>query len=94
VTIVITKEKDVRLSTADGATFVILLHRVWKKHPVHQDFLGFYVEDSHMLSEKTHGLLGQFFHGVDFEVFDLHQTSNPLKPDATMIVKKHRLTVT
>ncbi|XP_078518512.1 inter-alpha-trypsin inhibitor heavy chain H3-like [Lissotriton helveticus] len=94
VTIVITKEKEVRLFAADGATFVILLHQVWKKHPLHRDFLGFYTVDGHMLSEKTHGLLGQFFHGVDFEVFDLHQTSNPQKPDATMIVKKHKLTVT
>lgn len=42
----------------DGVTFVVVLHQVWKKHPVHQDFLGFYVLDSHRMSAQTHGLLG------------------------------------
>lgn len=42
----------------DGARFVVVLHKVWKKHPLHQDFLGFYTLDSHRLSNQTHGLLG------------------------------------
>uniref|UniRef100_A0A452V5Q5 Inter-alpha-trypsin inhibitor heavy chain H3 n=1 Tax=Ursus maritimus TaxID=29073 RepID=A0A452V5Q5_URSMA len=78
----------------DGVTFVVVLHQVWKKHPVHQDFLGFYVVDSHRMSAQTHGLLGQFFHPFDFEVSDIHPGSDPTKPDATMVVKNHRLTVT
>lgn len=46
------------VSFGDGVKFVIVLHQVWKKHPVHQDFLGFYVVDSHRMSAQTHGLLG------------------------------------
>lgn len=42
----------------NGAKFVVVLHQVWKKHPVLRDFLGFYMVDSHRLSEQTHGLLG------------------------------------
>jgi hypothetical protein len=46
------------VSFGDGVTFVVVLHQVWRKHPVHQDFLGFYVVDSHRMSTQTHGLLG------------------------------------
>lgn len=46
------------VSFGDGVTFVVVLHQVWKKHPVHQDFLGFYVADSRRMSAQTHGLLG------------------------------------
>lgn len=37
---------------------------------------------------------GQFFHPFDFKVSDVHPGSDPTKPDATMVVKNHRLTVT
>lgn len=82
------------VSFGDGISFVIILHQVWKKHPVHQDFLGFYVVDSHRMSAQTHGLLGQFFQPFDFKVFGIRPGSDPTKPDATMVVKNHRLTVT
>ncbi|KAL2091388.1 hypothetical protein ACEWY4_013651 [Coilia grayii] len=78
----------------DSVKFVILLHKVWKKHPYHQDYLGFYTLDSHLLSPKVHGLLGQFYHGVQFEVSNLHPGEDPEKPDATMTVKGQTLTVT
>ncbi|XP_004581597.2 inter-alpha-trypsin inhibitor heavy chain H3 isoform X1 [Ochotona princeps] len=90
----INKKKNMVVSFGDGVTFVVVLHPVWKKHPLHQDFLGFYVVDSHWMSTWTHGLLGQFFHPFDFEVSDIHPGSDPTKPDATMVVKNHRLTVT
>ncbi|XP_029455298.1 inter-alpha-trypsin inhibitor heavy chain H3-like [Rhinatrema bivittatum] len=94
LTLIINRKKNLVVSMGDGAKFVVVLHQVWKKHPEHQDFLGFYTLDTHMFSERTHGLLGQFFHGIDFEVFDVHQSSEPGKPDATMIVKNNTLTVT
>lgn len=47
------------ISFGRGVNFVVVLHQVWKKHPVHQDFLGFYVLDSHRMSTQTHGLLGK-----------------------------------
>uniref|UniRef100_A0A452V5H9 Inter-alpha-trypsin inhibitor heavy chain H3 n=1 Tax=Ursus maritimus TaxID=29073 RepID=A0A452V5H9_URSMA len=94
LSVTINRKKNMVVSFGDGVTFVVVLHQVWKKHPVHQDFLGFYVVDSHRMSAQTHGLLGQFFHPFDFEVSDIHPGSDPTKPDATMVVKNHRLTVT
>ncbi|XP_046952140.1 inter-alpha-trypsin inhibitor heavy chain H3 isoform X8 [Lynx rufus] len=94
LSVTINRKKNMVVSFGDGVTFVVILHQVWKKHPVHQDFLGFYVVDSHRMSAQTHGLLGQFFHPFDFKVSDIHPGSDPTKPDATMVVKNHRLTVT
>ncbi|XP_078065929.1 inter-alpha-trypsin inhibitor heavy chain H3-like isoform X2 [Mustelus asterias] len=90
----IKKEKNLTVMMGDGATFIIVLHRVWKKHPLHRDFLGFYTLDSHRLSNMTHGLLGQFYRDIDYEVYNIHPGSDPGKTDATMIVKGHKLTVT
>ncbi|XP_028643373.1 inter-alpha-trypsin inhibitor heavy chain H3 [Grammomys surdaster] len=94
LSVTINRKKNMVVSFGDGISFVIVLHQVWKKHPVHQDFLGFYVVDSHRMSAQTHGLLGQFFQPFDFEVFDIRPGSDPTKPDATMVVKSHQLTVT
>ncbi|XP_019360757.1 PREDICTED: inter-alpha-trypsin inhibitor heavy chain H3-like isoform X3 [Gavialis gangeticus] len=94
LTLIINKEKTLVLSMGGGASFVVVLHQVWKKHPLHQGFLGLYVIDSHKLSEQTHGLLGQFFHPIDFNIVEIHPGSDPKKPDATMIVKNNELTVT
>ncbi|ELK07821.1 Inter-alpha-trypsin inhibitor heavy chain H3 [Pteropus alecto] len=94
LSVTINRKKNIVVSFGDGVTFVVVLHQVWKKHPVHQDFLGFYVVDSHRMSAQTHGLLGQFFHPFDFKVSDIHSGSDPAKPHATMVVKNHRLTVT
>uniref|UniRef100_A0A8C4V0B5 Inter-alpha-trypsin inhibitor heavy chain H3 n=1 Tax=Falco tinnunculus TaxID=100819 RepID=A0A8C4V0B5_FALTI len=94
LTLTINREKNLVLSMGSGVSFVIVLHQVWKKHPLHQDFLGLYVLESDKLSEQTHGLLGQFFHGIDFTILELHPGSDPKKPDATMIVKNKELTVT
>uniref|UniRef100_UPI00398EACDF inter-alpha-trypsin inhibitor heavy chain H3-like n=1 Tax=Pristiophorus japonicus TaxID=55135 RepID=UPI00398EACDF len=88
------KEKNLTVTMGDDATFVIVLHRVWKNHPQHRDFLGFYTLDSHKLSNMTHGLLGQFYHDVDAEVYNIQPGSDPEKPDATMVVKGHKLIVT
>lgn len=60
----------------NGAKFVVVLHQVWKKHPLHRDFLGFYMADSHRLSEQTHGLLGNrkiLFCGIFFSTAFLSQ---------------------
>ncbi|XP_050813719.1 inter-alpha-trypsin inhibitor heavy chain H3-like [Gopherus flavomarginatus] len=94
LTMEINREKNLVLSFADDATFFVVLHRVWKKHPIHHDFLGLYMLDNYKVSEHTHGLLGQFFQHIDFEVFDICPGSDPKKPHATMIVKNNKLTVT
>ncbi|KAL2803698.1 inter-alpha-trypsin inhibitor heavy chain H1 isoform b [Daubentonia madagascariensis] len=94
VVVTINKKRNLVVSVDNRATFEVVLHRVWKDSAVHQDFLGFYVLDGHRMSARTHGLLGQFFHPFSFEVFDLHPGSDPTKPDAAMVVKNRRLTVT
>ncbi|XP_040215311.1 inter-alpha-trypsin inhibitor heavy chain H3-like isoform X2 [Rana temporaria] len=90
----ISNTKSVKFSFGEGATFVIVLHKVWEEDPVHRDYLGFYTLNDHAFSEGVHGLLGQFFHGVDYEISDIHSTDDPSKPDATMKVKNKLLTVT
>uniref|UniRef100_F6ULF0 Inter-alpha-trypsin inhibitor heavy chain H3 n=1 Tax=Monodelphis domestica TaxID=13616 RepID=F6ULF0_MONDO len=90
LSVTINRKKNMVISIGDGVTFVIVLHPMWKK----QDFLGLYTVDSHRMSTQTHGLLGQFFHPFDFEVFDVRPGSDPKKPDATMIVKNNKLIVT
>ncbi|XP_009987307.1 PREDICTED: inter-alpha-trypsin inhibitor heavy chain H3 [Tauraco erythrolophus] len=94
LTLIINRKKNLVLKMGSGASFVIVLHQVWKKHPLHQDFLGLYTLDSDKLSEQTHGLLGQFFHPIDFTILEIHPGPDPKKPDATMIVKNNELTVT
>lgn len=58
LSVMINRKKDMVISFGDGVTFVVVLHQVWKKHPYHHDFLGFYVIDGHRMSAQTHGLLG------------------------------------
>lgn len=94
VMMTINRKRNLVVSVEDGGTFEVVLHRVWKGSAIHQAFLGFYVLDSHRMSARTHGLLGQFFHPFDYKVFDLHPGSDPTKTDATMVVKNQRLTVT
>ncbi|KAL4823505.1 hypothetical protein H8958_003195 [Nasalis larvatus] len=94
VVVTINKKRNLVVSVDDGGTFEVVLHQVWKGSSIHQDFLGFYVLDSHQMSARTHGLLGQFFHPIGFEVSDIRPGSDPTKPDATMVVKNRRLTVT
>uniref|UniRef100_A0A671NG59 Inter-alpha-trypsin inhibitor heavy chain H3 n=1 Tax=Sinocyclocheilus anshuiensis TaxID=1608454 RepID=A0A671NG59_9TELE len=78
----------------NSVKFLIILHKIWKMHQYHQDYLGFYTLDSHLFSSNVHGLLGQFYHGVNFEVSDLFPGKDPDKQDANMFVKGNELTVT
>ncbi|NXK36350.1 ITIH3 inhibitor, partial [Piprites chloris] len=94
LTLIINRKKNLVLSMGSGASFVVVLHQVWKKHPLHQDFLGLYTLEKDKLSEQTHGLLGQFFHPIDFTILEIHPGSDPKKPDATMVVKNNELVVT
>ncbi|XP_062325554.1 inter-alpha-trypsin inhibitor heavy chain H3a isoform X2 [Osmerus eperlanus] len=90
----VTKDRSLIVTIRDSVKFVVLLHKVWKGHPYHQDYLGFYTLEEHLLSSRVHGLLGQFYHGVQFEVRDLRPGEVPEKPDATMLVKGKELNVT
>ncbi|KAF3855919.1 hypothetical protein F7725_016642 [Dissostichus mawsoni] len=94
VDLLLTKDRSLTVTLKDSVKFVVLLHKVWAKHPYHQDYLGFYTLDSHLLSPLVHGLLGQFYHGIEYEVSELRPGEVPEKPDATMYVKGRELNVT
>jgi len=72
--LIINRKKSLVLRMGSGASFVIVLHQVWKKHPLHQDFLGLYTLDSDKLSEQTHGLLGMTSSRVFVLVFPYEAT--------------------
>uniref|UniRef100_A0A673JUB9 Inter-alpha-trypsin inhibitor heavy chain H3 n=1 Tax=Sinocyclocheilus rhinocerous TaxID=307959 RepID=A0A673JUB9_9TELE len=90
----VVKDRSLTVTLRNSVKFLIILHKVWQKHPYHQDYLGFYTLDSHLFSSNVHGLLGQFYHGLEFEVSEPFPGKDPNKPDAIMFVKEHELVVT
>ncbi|XP_071368926.1 inter-alpha-trypsin inhibitor heavy chain H3-like isoform X2 [Centroberyx affinis] len=87
----LTENCSLTVTLRDSVKFMVVRHtKVWRKRHYQQDYLGFYTLDSHLLSPAVHGLLGQFYHGVEFEVGHQH----PGKQEATMYVKGQALTVT
>uniref|UniRef100_A0A803WB33 Inter-alpha-trypsin inhibitor heavy chain 2 n=1 Tax=Ficedula albicollis TaxID=59894 RepID=A0A803WB33_FICAL len=88
------KESNVTISVGEEMSFMVLLHRVWKKHPVNVDFLGIYIPPENQFSPAAHGLIGQF--ASEPEVSIHHQTPGqaPEKPQAIMEVKGNKFTVT
>ncbi|XP_040823949.1 inter-alpha-trypsin inhibitor heavy chain H2 [Ochotona curzoniae] len=94
VVISVKKEKTVTVTVGKDMFFSVLLHRVWKKHPVNVDFLGIYIPPTSTFSPKTHGLIGQFMHEPRVQIFNERLGTDPEKPEASMEVKGHTLTVT
>ncbi|XP_078533219.1 inter-alpha-trypsin inhibitor heavy chain H2 [Lissotriton helveticus] len=94
LTVSVQKNKNVMITMNEELSFVIRLHRVWKKHPVNVDYLGIYIPPSNKFSPMVHGLLGQFIQDPEVQVYDLRPGSKPEKPEATMDVKGHKLVVT
>lgn len=85
----LTKSCSLTVTLRHAVKFEIIRHtKVWKRRGDHQEYLGFYTLDSHHVSASVHGLLGQFYHGVEYEVTDVRQG------DATMYVKGQTLNVT
>ncbi|XP_037551824.1 inter-alpha-trypsin inhibitor heavy chain H2 [Nematolebias whitei] len=94
VRISIVKNDQVTITINDRIQVMVLLHRVWKKHPVNVDFLGIYLPNDNQYSPLVHGLIGQFSQEPDVRVYDIHEGADPLKPEATMEVKSNILHVT
>lgn len=88
------KEKSVTLTLNKEPFFSVLLHRVWRKHPVNVDFLGIYAPPTDKFSPIVHGLIGQFMHEPDIHIFNERPGKEPGKPEASMEVKGHKLIVT
>ncbi|XP_059185015.1 inter-alpha-trypsin inhibitor heavy chain H3-like [Centropristis striata] len=91
----LSKNSSLTVTLRHSVKFMVIRHtKVWKRRHDQQDYLGFYTLDSHHLSASVHGLLGQFYHGVGFEVTDLRPDEVQEKLDATMYVKGHTINVT
>ncbi|XP_040889345.1 inter-alpha-trypsin inhibitor heavy chain H3-like [Toxotes jaculatrix] len=91
----LTKNCSLTVTLRHSVKFMIVKHtKMWKRLHDQQNYLGFYTLDSHHLSASVHGLLGQFYHGVKFEVADLRPGEVQEKLDATMYVKGQTLHVT
>ncbi|MBN3302820.1 ITIH2 inhibitor, partial [Amia calva] len=94
VQITIKRDSHVTITLNEKVSFMVLLHRVWKKHPVNVDFLGIYTPHTNVYSPKVHGLIGQFAIEPEVQVYSLHDGLDPGKPEATMDVKGGKLAVT
>ncbi|XP_044042159.1 inter-alpha-trypsin inhibitor heavy chain H2 isoform X2 [Siniperca chuatsi] len=94
VRISIVKNSHVTITINNNIQVMVLLHRVWKKHPVSVDFLGIYIPNDNQYSPLVHGLIGQFSREPEVSVYDVHEGVDPLKKEATMEVKGNRLPVT
>lgn len=57
--VTIVKEQQVTVEIDGRISVMVLLHRVWKKHPVQVDFLGIYMPSDNNYSAKVHGLIGE-----------------------------------
>ncbi|XP_074831644.1 inter-alpha-trypsin inhibitor heavy chain H2 isoform X2 [Carettochelys insculpta] len=88
------KDSSVTITTDMEMSFLVLLHRVWKNHPVNVDFLGVYIPPTNKFSSSAHGLIGQFMSEPDIQIYNERPGQDPEKPEATMEVKGHKLTVT
>uniref|UniRef100_A0A8C8RK91 Inter-alpha-trypsin inhibitor heavy chain 2 n=1 Tax=Pelusios castaneus TaxID=367368 RepID=A0A8C8RK91_9SAUR len=88
------KDRKVTITMDTEMSFLVLLHRVWKKHPVNVDFLGIYLPPTNQFSSSVHGLIGQFMPEPEVRIYNERPGQEPEKPEATMEVKGHKLTVT
>ncbi|CAJ1051409.1 inter-alpha-trypsin inhibitor heavy chain H3-like isoform X1 [Xyrichtys novacula] len=90
----LTKNTSLFVMLRHSVKFMVIRHtKVWKRRHSQQDYLGFYTLDSHHLSASVHGLLGQFYHGIEFEVTNMSH-KELWDESATMYVKGHTLNVT
>ncbi|XP_062990746.1 inter-alpha-trypsin inhibitor heavy chain H2 isoform X1 [Elgaria multicarinata webbii] len=88
------KDSNVTITVDGDLSFMVLLHRVWKKHPVNVDFLGIYIPPANNFSSSVHGLIGQFTLEPDVVIYNERPGREPGKSEASMEVKGHKLTVT
>ncbi|KAL4841546.1 hypothetical protein H8958_008647 [Nasalis larvatus] len=94
VQISVKKEKVVTITLDKEMSFSVLLHRVWKKHPINVDFLGIYIPPTNKFSPHAHGLIGQFMQEPKIHIFNERPGKDPEKPEASMEVKGQKLIVT
>lgn len=86
VDILLTKDRSLTVTLKDSVKFVILLHKVWKKHPYHRDYLGFYTLDTHLLSPSVHGLLGRAPRALVESTAPPHREVEPFDGDDVIVM--------
>ncbi|XP_016891832.1 inter-alpha-trypsin inhibitor heavy chain H3-like isoform X2 [Cynoglossus semilaevis] len=87
-------ENSLNVTLRHFIKFVIVKHtKMWKRRHDQQDYLGFYTVDSHHVSKTVHGLLGQFYHEVKFEVEGLNPQEVQEKEDAFLHFKGQTIKV-
>ncbi|CAH2275549.1 inter-alpha-trypsin inhibitor heavy chain H2 [Pelobates cultripes] len=94
LTLTVKRNSNFTITVNENLSFLIILHRVWKNHPINVDFLGLYAPFENKFSSSVHGLIGQFMHEPITTVHDIRSGQDPQKPIATMHVKGETLTVT
>uniref|UniRef100_A0A8C1XUH1 Inter-alpha-trypsin inhibitor heavy chain 2 n=1 Tax=Cyprinus carpio TaxID=7962 RepID=A0A8C1XUH1_CYPCA len=92
--VTIVKEAHVTVTVDGKISVMVLLHRVWKKHPIQVDFLGIYMSNANKYSTQVHGLIGQFAKEPEVKLYGVHEGADPKKKEATMEVKGNKLAVT
>ncbi|XP_030576138.1 inter-alpha-trypsin inhibitor heavy chain H2 isoform X2 [Archocentrus centrarchus] len=90
----IMKNSHVIITINNSTQVMVLLHRVWKKHPVNVDYLGIYIPNDNQYSPLVHGLIGQFSREPEVSLYDIHEGADPLKKEGTIEVKGNKLLVT
>ncbi|XP_067325430.1 inter-alpha-trypsin inhibitor heavy chain H2 isoform X3 [Anolis sagrei] len=94
VLVSVNRDSNVTITVDGELSFMVILHRVWKKHPINVDFLGIYIPPASNFSSGVHGLIGQFMTEPNVQVYNERPGHEPGKSLATMEVKGHKLTVT
>uniref|UniRef100_A0AAV2M616 Inter-alpha-trypsin inhibitor heavy chain C-terminal domain-containing protein n=1 Tax=Knipowitschia caucasica TaxID=637954 RepID=A0AAV2M616_KNICA len=89
VKIKLTKNCSLTVTMRHSVKFMVIKHtKLWKRRHDQQSYLGFYNLETQHLSPSVYGLLGQFYHGVNFELTDRDHGAS------TMFVKGRALYVT
>ncbi|XP_076015830.1 inter-alpha-trypsin inhibitor heavy chain H2 [Genypterus blacodes] len=94
VRVSIVRNNRITVTVNGNIQVMVLLHRVWKKHPINVDFLGLYIPSENQYSPLVHGLIGQFSAEPEVSVYAIHDGVNLLKQEGTMEVKGNKLSVT
>lgn len=53
------KNSHVTVAVNHNIQVMVMLHQVWRKHPVNVDFLGVYMPNDNRYSPLVHGLIGE-----------------------------------
>uniref|UniRef100_A0A8C6U262 Inter-alpha-trypsin inhibitor heavy chain 2 n=1 Tax=Neogobius melanostomus TaxID=47308 RepID=A0A8C6U262_9GOBI len=77
VSVHILKNSNVSITINGNIRVIVLLHRIWKKHPINVDFLGIYIPTENQYSPLVHGLIGQFSREPDVRVYGVHEGVDP-----------------